>query len=49
MSIKPKAQGMLTIEGVSFDLRPVNIEPAAAVVGLVSSVSGKIAASVNVF
>jgi hypothetical protein len=39
--VKPKAEGMLTIEGVAFDLRPVNVEPSAAVVGLVSSVSGK--------
>ena len=39
--MKPKAEGMLTIEGVAFDLRPVNVEPSAAVVGLVSSVSGR--------
>lgn len=39
--MKPKAEGMLTIEGVAFDLRPVNVEPSAAVVGLVSSVSGE--------
>lgn len=40
MSVKPKVEGMLSIEGIAFDLRPVNVDPTAAVAGLVSSVSG---------
>ncbi|XP_059351867.1 trafficking protein particle complex subunit 8-like isoform X1 [Daphnia carinata] len=42
LNVKPKAEGILTIEGVAFDLRPVNVEPSAAVVGLVSSVPGRV-------
>ncbi|XP_046647066.1 trafficking protein particle complex subunit 8-like [Daphnia pulicaria] len=47
LNVKPKAEGMLTIEGVAFDLRPVNVEPSAAVVGLVSSVSGRVMLSLQ--
>jgi len=41
LHVKPKAEGLLNIEGIAFDLRPVNVEPAAAAGGLVSSVSGE--------
>jgi hypothetical protein len=38
--VKPKAEGLLNIEGIAFELRPVNVELSAAAGGLVSSVSG---------
>lgn len=44
--MKPKAEGLLNIEGIAFDLRPVNVEPVAVAGGLVSSVSGNILTTV---